>query len=79
MSYMGLIYCRIIMKIHQAHLVAIPCNMFHQARSCLQADAGRDTKAMGANLSEIHVTDMVRDRPTALSYTKDKYPGTQTL
>ena len=60
-SYMSLIYCKIIMKIRRARLVAVPCDAFHQARTCPQADAGWDTKAVGANLSEIHVTDMVRD------------------
>ena len=68
-SYTGLIYCKIIMKIRRARLVAVPGDAFHQARTCPQADAGRDTRAMGANLSANHVTDMVRDTLQADSST----------
>ena len=60
-SYTGLILRKIFMKILRARLVAVPCDAFHQARTCPQADAARDTKAGGASLSEIHVTYIVHD------------------
>ena len=50
------------MKIYRARLVAVPCDVFHQARTCPQADAGRDSKAGSAGLLEIYVTDMVCDK-----------------
>ena len=62
-SYTGLIHCKIIMKILWARLVAVPCDTFHQARTCPRADAGRDTKAGDASLSEIQRTWCMTYRP----------------
>ena len=43
-----------IMKLTRARLVAVPCDA-PSARACPHADDGRDTKAGGAGLPEIHI------------------------
>lgn len=43
-----------IMKLTRARLVAVPCDA-PSARACPHADEGRDTKAGGAGLPEIHI------------------------